>query len=52
MPAPKGTRPPNAGKGRPKGASNRKNRALREMILGGVTRYMLDHTDLPVLMRH
>ena len=25
---------------------------LREMILGGVTRYMLDHTDLPVLMRH
>jgi nucleotide-binding universal stress UspA family protein len=26
--------------------------ALREMIFGGVTRYMLDHADLPVLMRH
>ena len=25
---------------------------LRELILGGVTRYMLDHADLPVLMRH
>jgi nucleotide-binding universal stress UspA family protein len=25
---------------------------LRELILGGVTRYILDHTDLPVLMRH
>ena len=25
---------------------------LREMILGGVTRYMLAHADLPVLMRH
>jgi nucleotide-binding universal stress UspA family protein len=25
---------------------------LREMIFGGVTRYMLDHADLPVLMRH
>lgn len=25
---------------------------LREMILGGVTRYMLKHADLPVLMRH
>ena len=25
---------------------------LREFLLGGVTRYMLDHTDLPVLMRH
>jgi nucleotide-binding universal stress UspA family protein len=24
----------------------------REMILGGVTRYMLDHTDLPIFMRH
>jgi nucleotide-binding universal stress UspA family protein len=24
---------------------------LREMILGGVTRYMLDHADVPVLMR-
>lgn len=25
---------------------------LREMIVGGVTRTMLDHADLPVLMRH
>lgn len=25
---------------------------LREMLFGGVTRYMLDHADLPVLMRH
>jgi nucleotide-binding universal stress UspA family protein len=25
---------------------------LREMIFGGVTRYMLDHADLPVLLRH
>jgi nucleotide-binding universal stress UspA family protein len=25
---------------------------LRELILGGVTRYMLDHADLPVFMRH
>jgi nucleotide-binding universal stress UspA family protein len=25
---------------------------LREAILGGVTRYMLAHADLPVLMRH
>jgi nucleotide-binding universal stress UspA family protein len=25
---------------------------FREMIFGGVTRYMLDHADLPVLMRH
>jgi nucleotide-binding universal stress UspA family protein len=25
---------------------------LRELILGGVTRYMLDHANLPVLMRH
>ena len=25
---------------------------LREMIFGGVTRFMLDHADLPVLMRH
>jgi nucleotide-binding universal stress UspA family protein len=25
---------------------------LREMILGGVTRYMLKHADLPILMRH
>jgi nucleotide-binding universal stress UspA family protein len=26
--------------------------ALREMMFGGMTRYMLDHADLPVLMRH
>jgi nucleotide-binding universal stress UspA family protein len=25
---------------------------LRELIMGGVTRYMLAHADLPVLMRH
>jgi nucleotide-binding universal stress UspA family protein len=24
----------------------------REALLGGVTRYMLDHADLPILMRH
>ena len=24
----------------------------REALLGGVTRYMLDHADLPLLMRH
>ena len=36
MPAPRGTRPPNAGKGRPKGAANRMNRTLREMILGAL----------------
>jgi nucleotide-binding universal stress UspA family protein len=25
---------------------------LREMIFGGVTRYMIEHADIPVLMRH
>jgi nucleotide-binding universal stress UspA family protein len=25
---------------------------LLDMILGGVTRYMVDHADLPILMRH
>jgi nucleotide-binding universal stress UspA family protein len=25
---------------------------LRELLLGGVTRFMLNHADLPVLMRH
>jgi nucleotide-binding universal stress UspA family protein len=25
---------------------------LRELILGGTTRYILEHTDVPVLMRH
>ena len=33
MAAPKGTRPPAAGKGRPKGARNKKTRALKDMIL-------------------
>ena len=25
---------------------------LRELLLGGVTRYMLSHADMPLLMRH
>jgi nucleotide-binding universal stress UspA family protein len=25
---------------------------LRELIMGGVTRYILGHMDLPVLMSH
>lgn len=25
---------------------------LRELVLGGVTRYMIEHADIPVLMRH
>jgi hypothetical protein len=33
MPAPKGTRPPAAGKGRPKGARNKITRDVKEMIL-------------------
>jgi hypothetical protein len=43
MPAPKGTRPPAAGKGRPKGARNKLTRDIREMIraaldkVGGVS---------------
>ena len=36
MPAPKGVCPPNVGKGRPKGAANRMNRTLRDMILGAL----------------
>jgi hypothetical protein len=36
MPAPKGTRPPAAGKGRPKGARNKLTPALKEMILGAL----------------
>jgi len=32
MPAAKGTRPPAAGKGRPKGARNKRTRDIREMI--------------------
>jgi hypothetical protein len=33
MAAPKGTRPPAAGKGRPKGSRNKMTRALKDMIL-------------------
>jgi hypothetical protein len=33
MPAPKGSRPPNGGEGRPKGAANKMTKTLREMIL-------------------
>ncbi len=36
MPAVKGTRPPNAGRGRPKGARNTVTKNLREMILGAL----------------
>jgi hypothetical protein len=36
MPAPQGTRPPNAGKGRPRGAANTMTRSLRDMILGAL----------------
>lgn len=36
MPALKGTRPPAAGKGRPKGARNKMTRALKDMILGAL----------------
>jgi hypothetical protein len=36
MPAPKGARPPNAGKGRPKGARNTVTKNLRGMILGAL----------------
>ncbi|HEY8289612.1 MAG TPA: universal stress protein, partial [Acetobacteraceae bacterium] len=25
---------------------------LRSLVLGGVTRHMLSHADLPILMRH
>jgi hypothetical protein len=37
MPAPKGTRPPAAGKGRPKGARNKLTRDIRGMILGALS---------------
>jgi nucleotide-binding universal stress UspA family protein len=29
-----------------------KHHPLREFLLGGVTRYMLTHADIPILMRH
>ena len=36
MAAPKGFKPPNAGKGRPKGAINKNSKALKDMILGAL----------------
>lgn len=36
MPTAKGTRPPNAGKGRQRGHVNRVTKALKEMILGAL----------------
>jgi hypothetical protein len=36
MPAPKGTRPPAAGKGRPKGAGNKLTRDVKAGILGAL----------------
>jgi hypothetical protein len=36
MAAPRGTRPPAAGKGRPKGAKNKMTAALKDMILGAL----------------
>jgi hypothetical protein len=50
MAAAKGTRPPNAGKGRPKGVPNKVSGELKEMILlalserGGVT-YLVEQAD-------
>ena len=38
MPAPKGTRPPNAGKGRPKGAANKLSADVKTMILAALDR--------------
>jgi hypothetical protein len=38
MPAPKGTRPPNAGKGRKPGQVNASTKAIKEMILGALDR--------------
>ena len=51
MPAPKGTRPPAAGKGRPKGARNKLTRDIREMIraaldkAGGIA-YLVKQAEL------
>jgi len=36
MPAPKGTRPPAAGKGRPRGAKNKLSGDVKAMILGAL----------------
>jgi hypothetical protein len=36
MPAPKGTRPPAAGRGRPKGAHNKVSADVKAMILGAL----------------
>lgn len=36
MPAPKGTKPPNMGKGRPKGSKNKAPAELRAMVLGAL----------------
>jgi hypothetical protein len=36
MPASRGTRPPNAGRGRPRGAVNKVTKNLREMVLGAL----------------
>jgi len=53
MPAPKGTRPPAAGKGRPKGAKNKTPVELKAMILqaldkkGGVNYLMQQAEDNP-----
>lgn len=43
-------KPPNAGKGRPKGAQNKENKALREMILEALDRkggsdYLVEQAD-------
>jgi hypothetical protein len=51
MPAPKGPRPPAAGKGRPKGARNKLSRDIREMIraaldkAGGIA-YLVKQAEL------
>ena len=50
MAAPKGTRPPAAGKGRPRGARNKVSRELKEMILAaldkaGGEQYFVEQTS-------